>query len=204
MEAKKTLYNNTFFRSKLEAKWAVFFDLAGIKYQYEPEAFLCEDKSQYTPDFFLPDAILRSGGHLQVDETVDVWDYAIFIPDKPGVYLEIKPINYISDALYEKRITSAINPYSLVLMTGDPVESITNNQNVEIYQPNQNVQLSPYWDNCMVLMYCKLCGMVKFDFDEGNYYNCPNCHESISGNELDEQAVKARNFKFQFYDAINA
>lgn len=51
----ETVYNGYRFRSRLEARWAVFFDSAGIKYQYEPEGFELEDGTRYLPDFYLPD-----------------------------------------------------------------------------------------------------------------------------------------------------
>ena len=35
----ETIYNGYRFRSRLEARWAVFFDKIGIKYQYEPEGY---------------------------------------------------------------------------------------------------------------------------------------------------------------------
>jgi hypothetical protein len=35
----ETLYRGYKFRSRLEARWAVFFDVAGIAWQYEPEGF---------------------------------------------------------------------------------------------------------------------------------------------------------------------
>lgn len=50
----ETVYNGYRFRSRLEARWAVFFDDAGIKYQYEPQGFELKDGSWYLPDFFLP------------------------------------------------------------------------------------------------------------------------------------------------------
>lgn len=51
----ETVYNGYRFRSRLEARWAVFFDAAGIKYEYEPEGYVFEDGTKYLPDFFLPD-----------------------------------------------------------------------------------------------------------------------------------------------------
>jgi len=51
----ETFYNGYRFRSRLEARWAVFFDAAGIKYQYEPEGFDLGDGIYYLPDFYLPD-----------------------------------------------------------------------------------------------------------------------------------------------------
>jgi len=51
----ETVYNGYRFRSRLEARWAVFFDAAGIKYEYEPEGFDLGDGIYYLPDFYLPD-----------------------------------------------------------------------------------------------------------------------------------------------------
>lgn len=51
----ETVYNGYRFRSRLEARWAVFFDAAGIKYEYEPEGYTLNDGTMYLPDFFLPD-----------------------------------------------------------------------------------------------------------------------------------------------------
>lgn len=48
----ETVYNGYRFRSRLEARWAVFFDAAGIEYQYEPEGFDIEGE-WYLPDFYL-------------------------------------------------------------------------------------------------------------------------------------------------------
>ena len=50
----ETLYNGYRFRSRLEARWAVFFDAAGIEYQYEPEGFE-HCGCRYLPDFYLPE-----------------------------------------------------------------------------------------------------------------------------------------------------
>lgn len=49
----ETIYNGYRFRSRLEAKWAVFFDALGIKYEYEPEGFEFEDGTKYLPDFLI-------------------------------------------------------------------------------------------------------------------------------------------------------
>lgn len=57
----ETHYNGYCFRSRLEARWAVFFDALGIKYEYEKEGFELEStvfpgtKLYYLPDFYLPE-----------------------------------------------------------------------------------------------------------------------------------------------------
>ena len=54
MKAIETVYNGYRFRSRLEARWAVFFSTAGIKFEYEPEGFQFSDGTRYLPDFYLP------------------------------------------------------------------------------------------------------------------------------------------------------
>jgi hypothetical protein len=53
--AIETRYGSRHFRSRIEARWAVYFDVAGIAWDYEPENFLMENGEVYIPDFWLPD-----------------------------------------------------------------------------------------------------------------------------------------------------
>lgn len=53
IKAIETYYNGYKFRSRLEARWAVFFDALRIPYEYEPEGFDL-DGTLYLPDFYLP------------------------------------------------------------------------------------------------------------------------------------------------------
>ncbi|MFA6201320.1 MAG: hypothetical protein WC679_13040 [Bacteroidales bacterium] len=50
----ETIYNGYKFRSRLEARWAVFFDELHISYSYEKEGYDL-DGIWYLPDFWLPD-----------------------------------------------------------------------------------------------------------------------------------------------------
>lgn len=50
----ETFYNGYKFRSRLEARWSIFFDSLNIKYEYEPEGFVLSDGTRYLPDFYLP------------------------------------------------------------------------------------------------------------------------------------------------------
>lgn len=54
MKAIETSYNGYLFRSRTEARWAVFFDTLGIRYEYEKEGYELEDGTWYLPDFWLP------------------------------------------------------------------------------------------------------------------------------------------------------
>lgn len=54
IKAIKTTYKGYRFRSRLEARWAVFFDALGIEWQYEAEGYNLGDAGWYLPDFWLP------------------------------------------------------------------------------------------------------------------------------------------------------
>lgn len=62
-----TLYQGIEFRSRLEAKWAAFFDLLGWRWEYEPI-----DGDGYIPDFAIYNELCR-------------------VADLPPIYAEIKP-----------------------------------------------------------------------------------------------------------------
>lgn len=53
INAIETQYKGYRFRSRLEARWAVFFDAQGIEWQYEIEGFELPS-GRYLPDFWLP------------------------------------------------------------------------------------------------------------------------------------------------------
>lgn len=50
-----TTYAGVTFRSRLEARWAVFFDELQLAWEYEPEGFELPDGDCYLPDFWLPE-----------------------------------------------------------------------------------------------------------------------------------------------------
>lgn len=63
MRAIQTRYAGCHFRSRLEARWAVFFDHLGIRWEYEPQGLdvgwrldgSSLERFQYLPDFWLPE-----------------------------------------------------------------------------------------------------------------------------------------------------
>lgn len=55
MKAIETHYKGYRFRSRLEARWAVFFDALQVKWEYEKEGFDLDEAGWYLPDFWLPE-----------------------------------------------------------------------------------------------------------------------------------------------------
>lgn len=74
IKAIETYYNGRYFRSRLEARWAVFFDACGVKYEYEPEGYELDNGLWYLPDFLLHGV---------------TFNHAAFAKDK-DLYVEVK------------------------------------------------------------------------------------------------------------------
>lgn len=53
----ETEYNGITFKSRLKARWAVYFDNVGIKYMYEPKNYSLREEITYLPDFYFPDFV---------------------------------------------------------------------------------------------------------------------------------------------------
>jgi len=49
----QTQYKGYRFRSRLEARWAVFLDSLPVQWEYEKEGYHLQDGSLYLPDFWL-------------------------------------------------------------------------------------------------------------------------------------------------------
>lgn len=88
LKAIETQYNGYRFRSRLEARWAVFFDKAGIKYQYEPEGFEVEgydgEVYRYLPDFYLPEIGIYAEVKPSADMLLNDADKIAFMIDWEG------------------------------------------------------------------------------------------------------------------------
>jgi hypothetical protein len=83
-----TLYQGINFRSRNEARWAVYFDALGLAWQYEPEGYFVNGRG-YLPDFWLPEldcfAEVKSGTF-----TSEEWALCCGLP-KPCVILDGPP-----------------------------------------------------------------------------------------------------------------
>jgi hypothetical protein len=91
IKAIETRYVGYCFRSRLEARWAVFLDAAGIPWRYEPEGYDLEG-AWYLPDFWLP---------------------------KHGIFLEIKPgMPSPRECLLASRLRQR-GGHSVVILAGD-------------------------------------------------------------------------------------
>jgi nucleoside 2-deoxyribosyltransferase len=53
IKAIETQWKGYRFRSRLEARWAVFFDRMGWRWEYEPQGFDLSNFGRYLPDFYV-------------------------------------------------------------------------------------------------------------------------------------------------------
>jgi hypothetical protein len=177
-KAIETRYAGCRFRSRLEARWAVFFDAMNITWEYEKEGYELRS-GRYLPDFWLPNVPTRRYGD--------------------GTWVEIKPSNPspleqqllaelcgADEELHEHGVASGI------ILVGQPGNS-----------GDSHLQIGPWPDNFMVFMQCQKCLCVKFEFMEGSYMICPRCdspasHESPKIVAALERATSAR---FEFGEA---
>lgn len=95
IQAIETIYKGYRFRSRLEARWAVFFDEAGIKYEYEPEGFILDDGTKYLPDFYLP---------------------------KEDIYVEVKPPRHNVYNELQKPLKFVKQGYNVLLLGNIPLK----------------------------------------------------------------------------------
>jgi hypothetical protein len=69
IHAIETRYQGYRFRSRLEARWAVFFDSIGLTWVYEPEGFVLDNGIKYLPDF----RIVEWGTYIEVKPTLPTY-----------------------------------------------------------------------------------------------------------------------------------
>jgi len=170
MKSIDTFYNGNYYRSRLEARWAVFFENLGIKYQYEPEGFKNEKGECYLPDFYLPDTYLRS--------------------KLKGVYIEIKPDSY---ELSEVKCSEWFEK-PLVLFKGNPDKNIWGGDN----RGDGGYECWKYqWDNNMLFWVCQECGTTKIEFAGGSYDYCPKCKGNCNEIELGTDSFLANMKRFE-------
>src|SRR6185295_1948564 len=156
MSAIETIYSGYRFRSRLEARWAVFFDRLELRWIYEPEGFEWDGVGRYLPDFFLPKTVSRN-------ERSGI-----------GAYVEVKPDGYVitpyDHARYERLVIETRKP--LMLVRGLPVvdgwaDEARDIEEVSGFEYEGKVVAA--WDSPMLLIRCHECQATRFEYSEGNY-----------------------------------
>ena len=102
MKPIETKYKGYKFRSRLEARWAVFFDSLGLDWEYEKEGFDLGNGLYYLPDFYLPNLAGRK------------------------VWIEVKPdVPYYKDANKVLAFQEMIFPTEIIFVAiKDPMDGV--------------------------------------------------------------------------------
>lgn len=93
IKAIETKYKGYRFRSRLEARWAVFFDALDLKWEYENEGYDLDEAGWYLPDFWLPDM---------------------------GIWVEIKPATASDKESQKAYRLSAMSKKGVLIIQGQP------------------------------------------------------------------------------------
>jgi hypothetical protein len=171
MKAIETAYNGYRFRSRLEARWAVFFDTLGVSYVYEPEGFELSGGVRYLPDFWLPKVYFR-------------WNA------NPGLWFEIKgelaqeEENKIQKFAAEKQVAICIAEGAYF---SDTIDSAISHY------------YGDWWDQGLAFLKCPNCRRISVQFIESSYADCENCQTTRQFIHEDHPAyIAARSARFEF------
>jgi len=138
IKAIQTEYRGYLFRSRLEARWAVFFDACGVEWEYEPEGYDLGNGVYYLPDFLLHN--VQIGGFGSGSEFSDI----------RSLYAEVKGQMTQADSqkimsFYKKGLTGAWPGISdtPVLVLGN-VPTGTALAEVKAYVKSESRRASPW------------------------------------------------------------
>lgn len=168
-EAIQTRYDGYAFRSRLEARHAVYFNTLNINWRYEPQGFKLASGECYLPDFYLPNVGLRS-------------------TEEHGLWVEIKG-EYNSDEW---------DSFAQFCREKDENGAFLTERVSSEWSDETNFQ-APRWDNHMMFVMCEGCHHVKYEFSEGQYMNCESCggHCSENTRPLTIAQANARSARFE-------
>jgi hypothetical protein len=153
----QTTYKGYRFRSRLEARWAVFFTALGLTWEYEPEGFVLPSGQHYLPDF-----------RVYMDGTIN--------------WFEIKPGKQPEVAKFTEFMKAVPNEVRGAVLNDIPDPTFVQATDGEYYPADRNdysMTDCPYvlwgsdgsddpwaggWDNYYKFCICEGCGAVGFQF----------------------------------------
>lgn len=187
----QTRYKGHHFRSRLEARYAVFLDHLGVQWQYEPEGFDLPS-GRYLPDFFLPAV-------------------------KGGTWLEIKPHGngsffgfcgrsccLVDDRLGEFAEAAQANDQFFFVAYGIPSSGYLDGDGFDYDE--EGVLEAPWDGHKWCVCSCGKTAGIEFDA-RGDRINCPHdCAKSRHGDKgyshnhplIIEAACSARSARFEY------
>jgi len=175
IKAIETQYKGYRFRSRLEARWAVFFDALGIEWEYEREGYDLGDAGWYLPDFWI-EKIQCAGG------------------DPRSFHVEIKPKRELEREETEKILWLAkLSKVDVIVCFGDPADE---NTHCTAWTDDDN-----YWVGRVRFAYIGNIPAIIHEFEDINwrrmlgqlYAQMPQNRERV-----ENAFLKARSARFEF------
>lgn len=169
IKAIETTYNGIRFRSRLEARWAVFMDSLCVDWEYEPEGFTNGDIC-YLPDFWLP---------------------------KLECYLEIKPSDPTEEEILKIQMLVTGTDKSLFVLVGQPSDFNMRGLGIRFdMMPDENGMNNFVRDDFHYWASCDKCGAVGITFNGNNKYLSCGKHDRGLGTSVTRAIQEARNRRF--------
>lgn len=153
IKAIETRYKGYRFRSRLEARWAVFFDALGIKWEYEKEGYDLGEAGWYLPDFRLHNLMCRS-------RLGNPW-------------IEIKSSEPNNEEFQKAHTLYRAIPDEVYIACGEP--RIYSDKE---YETDDCIlwEMGGFGDRNMAFMICLNCGQISVNYPfEGSYRVCDRC-----------------------------
>lgn len=146
MKAIPTTYRGTLFRSKLEAQWAEFFDMNGVKWLYEVQGYEFGGV-RYLPDFLLP---------------------LIYSRGKPGgVHFEVKPIAPTPQERHKAQLLA--NGTGRPVIVSEQSPGPFQMESLQEFVGGDN----GWQDAGLIFARCDNCGQVDIGFYASDEPSCP-------------------------------
>lgn len=177
IKAIETRYSGYLFRSRTEARWAVFLDTLHIRYDYEKEGFSF-DGVGYLPDFWLPDYscwLEIKGTHYNPDQpilgmdTPEDWDLCRQLADHT-----------------ECPVWMLFGEFCPLQMVGERCEVRGSNRG---WEPGKE----DFHDGCCTWGECPFCGKIGLGFF-GQHYDCEHSPSVCDWYKIREARPEEENY----------
>lgn len=184
--AIETHYGNCRFRSRTEARWAVFFDALGVRWEYEKEGFELGVLGRYLPDFWLPDldCWIEIKGEQPTDKEHQKCE-ALCMGTQKDVFLFIG-------------VPKTNDEYHL--SEGDLIYRFVDELNLDDDIRRRYIGV----DNWQRFVACEKCKKVGITFSGWRHYLC-SCSdrkcEFEDDSRIDDACMKATSARFEFNEA---
>ena len=210
IKALPTIFNGVRFRSRLEARWAVFFATLGIAYEYEPERFLLGHAGKTMVPIIPGESSDKPEDNYELGE--DMLPQSIeYTPDFRVVkqaawsgpeWIEVKGVETEIDRTAMYRLCLATNKQGLIL-NGIPYPP----EGADEFWFCDLEWSSPYplcGDNRYFFCECIYCGCIGYEFD-GRSARIDCCKENHHGDKeynisdrIRHALLKASSYNFEF------